>query len=217
MPKSSTESWKKKAITTQNPPSLVEVETFWSKIWENSKTHNDAAHWIQDRAKENQHVPTQEYTTNLPMPTTISSRTQNSPQSGWPRVWLSWYQTSKTQGTLKTTGLSHAYQLCTRPWPPSLQKGPTNLSKVTTCSLKSKKDAAGGAMAAKTSSSSTKQSLRRWDPRAVISPRPRLTTRRPSTGCPTSGSSRASNSTRSAPLSPTSCGKTRSRGRRSSA
>ena len=82
MPKSSTESWKKKAITTQNPPSLVEVETFWSKIWENSKTHNDAAHWIQDRAKENQHVPTQEYTTNLPMPTTISSRTQNSPQSG---------------------------------------------------------------------------------------------------------------------------------------
>ena len=114
----------KKTITSRNPPSLVEVETFWSKIRENSKTHNDAAHWIQDRAKENQHVPTQEYTTNLPMPTTISSRTQNSPQSGWPRVWLSWYQTSKTQGTLKTTGLSHAYQLCTRPWPPSLQKGP---------------------------------------------------------------------------------------------
>ena len=51
----------KKAITIQNPPSLVEVETFWSKIWENSKTHNDAAHWIQDRAKENQHFPTQEW------------------------------------------------------------------------------------------------------------------------------------------------------------
>ena len=39
----------------------MEVETFWSKIWENSKTHNDAAHWIQDRAKENQHFPTQEW------------------------------------------------------------------------------------------------------------------------------------------------------------
>ena len=51
----------KKAITIQNPPSLVEVETFWSKIWENSKSHNDAAHWIQDRAKENQHFPTQEW------------------------------------------------------------------------------------------------------------------------------------------------------------
>ena len=51
----------KKAITIQNPSSLVEVETFWSKIWENSKTHNDAAHWIQDRAKENQHFPTQEW------------------------------------------------------------------------------------------------------------------------------------------------------------
>ena len=50
----------KKAITIQNPPSLVEVETFWSKIWENNKTHSDAAHWIQDRAKKNQHVPTQE-------------------------------------------------------------------------------------------------------------------------------------------------------------
>ena len=44
-----------------NPPSLVQVETFWSKIWENNKTHNDAAHWIQDQAKENQHVPTQEW------------------------------------------------------------------------------------------------------------------------------------------------------------
>ena len=157
------------------------------------------------------------YTTNLPMPTAISSRTQNSPQSGWPRVWLSWYQTSKTPGTLKSTGLSHAYHLCTRPWPPSLQKGPTYLSKVTTCSPKFKKDAAAGAMAAKTNSSSTKPSLRRWDPRAVSSPRRRLTTRRPSIGCPTSGSSRASNSTRSAPLSPASCGKTWSRGRRSSA
>ena len=41
------------------------------------------------------------YTPNLPMPTTTSSRTQNSPQSGWPRVWLSWYQSSKTQGTQK--------------------------------------------------------------------------------------------------------------------
>ena len=37
----------KKAITIQKPPSLVEVETFWSKIWENDKTHHDAAHWIQ--------------------------------------------------------------------------------------------------------------------------------------------------------------------------
>ena len=157
------------------------------------------------------------YTTNLPMPTTTSSRTQNSPQSGWPRVWLSWYQSSKTQGTLKTTGLSHAYQLCTKPWPLSLQKGPTYFSKVTTCSPKCKKDAVAGAMAAKTSSSSTKPSLRRWDPRAVISPRPRLTTRRPSIGRPTSGSSRASNSTRSVPLSPASCRKTWSRGRRSSA
>ena len=51
----------KKAITIQNPPSLVEVETFWSKIWENNKTHTDAAHWIQDQAKENQHVPTKEW------------------------------------------------------------------------------------------------------------------------------------------------------------
>ena len=51
----------KKAITIQNPPSLVEVETFWSRIWENNKTHNDAAHWIQEQAKENQHVPTQEW------------------------------------------------------------------------------------------------------------------------------------------------------------
>lgn len=51
----------KKAITIQNPPSLVEVETFWSKIWENNKTHNDAAHWIQDQDKENQYVPTQEW------------------------------------------------------------------------------------------------------------------------------------------------------------
>ena len=37
------------------------VETFWSKIWENNKTHNDAAYWIQDQAKENQHVPTQKW------------------------------------------------------------------------------------------------------------------------------------------------------------
>ena len=61
MPESSTEELGKKAITIQNPPSLVEVETFWSKIWENNKTHNDAAHWIQDQAKENQHVPSQEW------------------------------------------------------------------------------------------------------------------------------------------------------------
>ena len=26
-----------------------------------NKTHNDAAYWIQDQAKENQHVPTQEW------------------------------------------------------------------------------------------------------------------------------------------------------------
>jgi len=51
----------KKAINVQKPPSLEEVETFWSKIWENNKAHNDGAHWIQDQAKENQHVPTQEW------------------------------------------------------------------------------------------------------------------------------------------------------------
>ena len=50
-----------KAINIQNPPSLEKVESFWSKIWKNNKTHNDGAHWIQDQAKENQHVPTQEW------------------------------------------------------------------------------------------------------------------------------------------------------------
>ena len=50
-----------KAINIQNPPSLEKVELFWSKIWKNNKTHNDGAQWIQGQAKENQHVPTQEW------------------------------------------------------------------------------------------------------------------------------------------------------------
>ena len=44
-----------------DPSSLEEVETLWSKIWENNKTHNNSAHWIQEQAKENRHVPTQEW------------------------------------------------------------------------------------------------------------------------------------------------------------
>ena len=54
---------------------------------------------------------------------TISKHRQQSPQ------WLTEGVTfvlpkQKTQRALKT-GLSHAYQLFTRSWPPSLQKGPT--------------------------------------------------------------------------------------------
>ena len=67
----------KKAITIQNPPSLVEVETFWSKMWENNKTHNDAAHWIQDQAKENKHVPTQEWSDVTTEETIEANRTSN--------------------------------------------------------------------------------------------------------------------------------------------
>ena len=29
-----------------------------SKIWDNSKTHNDGLHWIEDQAKKNVHAPT---------------------------------------------------------------------------------------------------------------------------------------------------------------
>ena len=147
------------------------------------------------------------------MPTTISSRTQNSPQSGWPRVWLSWYQSPKTQRTLKTTGLSHAYQFMYKVLTSIITERAYIFLESSDLLPKVQKEAATGAMAAKISSSSTKPSLRRWDPRAVISPRPASTTRRPSIVSLTLGSSRASNSTRSAPLSPNSCGKTWSRGR----
>ena len=83
----------KKAITIQNPPSLVEVETFWSKIWENNKTHNDAAHWIQDQAKKNQHVPTQEWS-DVTTEETIEAihRTSNQKTAGCDDVANFWFK-----------------------------------------------------------------------------------------------------------------------------
>lgn len=79
------------------------------------------------------------------------SRTKNSSQSGCPKEWLSWYQKPMTQKTLKATSLSVAQQLCTRSWPPSLQKGPTSSSKATVCSTKCKKDATVEVMASSSS------------------------------------------------------------------
>ena len=117
-------------------------------MWENNKTHNDAAHWIQDQAKENKHVPTQEWSDVTTEETIEANRTSNWKAAGCDDVANFWFkqltsfhpelasaynnilknpeQSSewltegvtflipKTQRTLKTTGLSHAYRLCTR-------------------------------------------------------------------------------------------------------
>ena len=46
----------KKSIEVKEPPEIPEVEEFWSKIWEDNKSHNSEAQWIKDLEKvtENQ-------------------------------------------------------------------------------------------------------------------------------------------------------------------
>ena len=46
----------KKSIEVKEPPEICEVEEFWSKIWEDNKSHNSEAQWIKDQEKvtENQ-------------------------------------------------------------------------------------------------------------------------------------------------------------------
>jgi len=46
----------KKSIEVKEPPEIREVEEFWSKIWEDNKSHNIEAQWIKDLEKvtENQ-------------------------------------------------------------------------------------------------------------------------------------------------------------------
>ena len=47
---------RKKSIEVKEPPEIREVEEFWSKIWEDNKSHNSEAQWIKDQEKviENQ-------------------------------------------------------------------------------------------------------------------------------------------------------------------
>jgi len=37
----------KSQVQVKDPPTLLEIEEFWSKIWENGKTYNDTAEWIK--------------------------------------------------------------------------------------------------------------------------------------------------------------------------
>ena len=61
-------------------------------MWENNKTHNDAAHWIQDQAKENQHVPTQEWSDVTTEETIEANRTSNWKAAGCDDVANFWFK-----------------------------------------------------------------------------------------------------------------------------
>ena len=80
-----------KAINMQNHPSVEKFESFWSKIWKNNKTHNVGAHWIQDQAKENQYVPTQEWSDVTTGETIIKPSTR--PTTGKPQGATAWLTT----------------------------------------------------------------------------------------------------------------------------
>ena len=51
----------KKSIEVNEPPKIQEVEDFWSKIWENNKTHNSNASWIKEQEKMNEHQEPQKW------------------------------------------------------------------------------------------------------------------------------------------------------------
>ena len=61
-------------------------------MWENNKTHNDAAHWIQDQAKENKHVPTQEWSDVTTEETIEANRTSNWKAAGCDDVANFWFK-----------------------------------------------------------------------------------------------------------------------------
>ena len=39
----------KKQIDVNDPPTLDEIEDFWSRIWENEESHNEVAEWIKEQ------------------------------------------------------------------------------------------------------------------------------------------------------------------------
>ena len=45
----------KKSIKVNETPEMQKVEDFWSKIWEDIKTHNSDASWIEDQEKTNEY------------------------------------------------------------------------------------------------------------------------------------------------------------------
>ena len=42
----------KKQIDVNDPPTLDEIEDFWSRIWENEESHNEVAEWIKEQEEK---------------------------------------------------------------------------------------------------------------------------------------------------------------------
>ena len=51
----------KKSIDVNETPEMQEVEDFWSKIWEDIKTHDSDAPWIKDQEKTNEYQEQQKW------------------------------------------------------------------------------------------------------------------------------------------------------------
>ena len=68
----------KKKIDVNEPPTIEEVEEFWSKIWENNKTHNDQATWIQQEQDKHKNLMSQEWSEiNITETTASINKTNN--------------------------------------------------------------------------------------------------------------------------------------------
>lgn len=51
----------KNQIEVKEPPTLLEIEEFWRKIWEEEKTHNGTAEWIKKEEERTSYQTQQEW------------------------------------------------------------------------------------------------------------------------------------------------------------